>query len=123
MKFLARIIPLISLIPMLAFAASDFETGTNFSDFFKSVITFINGTLVPFVFALSFIVFLWGVFKTFILGGHEEEKQKEGKQLMVYAIIGFVVMLGLWGIVNFVSNGLGFGGNSITLPTGAPNLP
>lgn len=117
MKFLARIIPLVAFVPMLAFAASDFNTGGQFSVFLSSIVTFINGTLVPFVFAISFIVFIWGVFKTFILGGHEEEKQKEGKQLMIYAIIGFVVMLGLWGMVNFVSNGLGFGGQN------APNLP
>ncbi len=119
MKILLRLLPLSLLAPLFAFA----QGAGNFSDidrFVKNIITFMNGTLVPAVFALAFLVFIWGMFKTFILGGHEEETQEDGKKLMMYAIAGFVIMVSLWGIVNLLARGFGFSGQSIQ---NIPNLP
>lgn len=111
MKILSRLLPFALIAPLFAFAAPGDLTGV--TGFLRNIVVFINQTLVPVVFALAFLVFLWGMFKTFILGGHDEEKQSEGKSLMMYAIIGFVVMVSLWGIVNLVANGFGFSGASL----------
>ena len=91
------------LLPMIAFAR--FE---QLGEFVTEINVFINSTLVPLVFAIAFIVFLWGVFKAFILGGADETKRSEGRQLMLYAIIGFLLMVSIWGIVNLLSRGFGF---------------
>lgn len=90
------------LLPVIAFAR--FEEIKTFAN---DIAGFINSTLVPLIFALAFLVFLWGVFKVFILGAADEEKRKEGKNLMLYAMIGFLVMVSIWGIVNLLSKGLG----------------
>ena len=120
MKILLRLLPLSLLTPLFVFAQAGAGQLTPLRTFVQNIITFMNGTLVPLIFALAFLVFLWGMFKTFILGGHDEEKQSEGKQLMMYAIIGFVVMVSLWGIVNLVANGFGFQGQNLQ---NVPNLP
>lgn len=78
------------------------------NSFLNDVSTFINGTLIPLVFAVALLVFIYGVFNYFILGGGDEGKRDEGKQLMLYAIIGFVVMVSIFGIVNLIAGGLGF---------------
>lgn len=78
------------------------------NSFLNDVSTFINGTLIPLVFAIALLVFIWGVFKFFILGGGDEGAREEGKQLMLYAIAGFVVMVSIFGIVNLIAGGLGF---------------
>jgi hypothetical protein len=117
MKFVAKIIPVLLLTPMIAFGAGELTTVSTFID---NIVKFMNGTLVPLIFALAFLVFLWGMFKAFILGGSDEEKQSEGKSLMMYAIAGFVIMVSLWGIVNLVAQGFGFQGKSIQ---DIPNLP
>jgi len=120
MKILSRLLPLSLFAPFFAFAQTASGAG-NFAGvrrFVENLIDFINGTLVPAIFALAFLVFLWGMFKTFILGGHDEEKQGEGKQLMMYAIAGFVIMISVWGIVNLIANGLGMQGQTI-----APHIP
>ncbi len=85
----------------------------------QSFIGFINGTLVPLIFAVAFLVFIWGVFNYFILGGSNEEKRNEGKSFVMYGVIGFVVMMTVWGLVNIVKNSLDFGGNEVrpSLPT------
>lgn len=78
--------------------------------FIGDIITFIDVVLVPLVFAVAFIVFLWGVFNFFIAGGADEEKREKGKQFMVWGLIGFFVMVSIWGIVNLMVNTFGFGG-------------
>lgn len=86
----------------------------NFGD---SLIVIMNTVLVPVIFALAFITFLWGVFQYFIVGATQPEKRQEGVKFVMWSIIGFVVMISIWGIVNLVGN---------TLPTGPnnrPNLP
>ncbi len=118
MKFAAKVVPALLLTPLMVFAAPGDLNGIR--DFVNNIVSFMNGTLVPLIFAIAFLVFLWGMFKTFILGGSDEEKQAEGKSLMMYAIAGFVIMVSLWGIVNLVARGFGFQGQNIQ---DIPNLP
>jgi hypothetical protein len=115
MKMISRLIPLFLFVPTLSFAAAaDFK---GLKEFVDAIIGFINTTLIPAIFALGFLVFIWGMYKAFILGGSNEEKQGEGRQLMMYTIIGFVVMISLWGIVNLIHSGLNFDDNQIKPPT------
>ena len=115
MKILFRLIPLAFLVPLSAFAkVGEFKDA---KDFMQGLTNFINDAVVPAIFALGFLVFIWGMYKTFILGGSDEEKQGEGRQLMMYAVIGFVVMISLWGIVNLIANSLELNDKQITPPT------
>jgi hypothetical protein len=91
------------LVPALALA----QFG-EINSFFNDISSFINSVLIPLVFAIALLVFLWGMFKFFILGGHEEESRAEGRSLMMYAVVGFVLMVSIFGIVNLIANGLGF---------------
>jgi len=81
------------------------------------ILGLINQVLVPVLFAIAFITFLWGVYKYFIAEGDSEDGQKKGKQLMLYGIIGFFIMVSLWGLVNVVANTFGLTGWA------APALP
>lgn len=77
----------------------------------------INHIAVPFVFAAAFIVFIWGVFQTLILGKGDEEKAKAGRELIIWGIIGFVVMLSVWGLVNIVTGTFNFNNAAPPYPT------
>ncbi len=79
----------------------------------------INGVLVPLVFAIAFIVFIWGVFTYFILSGGNAEKREEGQKLMLYGIVGFFVMVAVWGLVNILLGTFQLNNNIPSLP-GAP---
>ena len=105
MKHLIKLIPFAGFAPMLAYAQGEFNELTSF---FDNIVEFIHDTLVPLVFAIAFLVFIWGVFNYFIMGGDDEEKQSKGKQLMLYGIGGFVIMVSVWGIVNLLAGGFGF---------------
>jgi hypothetical protein len=77
--------------------------------FLDNILTFMNGTLVPFLLAVAGFVFVWNAFRFFILGGSNEESQSKAKSLATWGIGAFVIILSLWGIVNLFVEGFGFG--------------
>ena len=101
-------------LPLVSFA----QTVRNLSDAGSFVINIINNVLVPVLFAVAFIVFLWGAFDTFILGASSEETKEKGKNLMLWGLIGFFVMVSIWGLVNILTGTVSFGNASG--PAGGP---
>lgn len=85
---------------------------TPLGTFLLLLVNIINNVLVPLLFGVAFIVFLWGMFRYFILGAANEEKRAEGQKLLIYGLIGFFVMLSLWGIVNVVKGTFIFGSDT-----------
>ncbi len=77
----------------------------------QNILYIINGILVPVLFALAFIVFLYGVADAYIFSRGDEEAVKRGHKLILWGIIGFVVMVSLWGLVNVVANTFGLAGS------------
>lgn len=72
----------------------------------------INRILVPLIFAIAFLVFVWGVFQYFIWGASDSKARETGRQFALAGIIGFVVILSVWGIVYLVMNTLSLSGGS-----------
>lgn len=119
MKFLSRLLPLSLFTPLLSLAATPGNFG-EVGGFIGRTLTFLNGVVVPAIFAIALLIFIWGMFNTFILGGSDEGKQEKGKQLMMYSIAGFILMVSILGIVNLLSSSLGFQGENLE---NIPNLP
>lgn len=116
----------LALTPMAALAQGNALNLQGFNVAITNIAAFINSILIPAIFTLAFFVFIWGVFKAFILGGHNQEKRDEGKQLVIWSIVGFVVMLSVWGLVNLVAGSLGFQGDRLdpdAIPTFGPGGP
>lgn len=90
------------VLPAFAFA----QTVDSAQSLASFVINFINNVAVPLVFALAFVVFIWGVFEFFILGASNDEKKKKGKSLMMYGLIGFFLMVSVWGLVHILTGTL-----------------
>ncbi len=79
-------------------------------DYSEGIIHIINAYLVPVLMAIAFIVFIWGVFKNFIWKGDSGEAHTEGSKFVAWGVIGFVIILSLWALVNIVASTLGLGG-------------
>lgn len=87
----------------------------------QTILYLINSVAVPVLFAIAFIVFLYGIAKAYIFSGGDAEAVSEGHRLVLWGIIGFVVMISLWGLVNVVSSTFGLGGYSAPpTPTSYP---
>jgi len=91
------------LTPMLVFAQiRDAE------DLGNTFINLINNVAVPLLMAVAFIVFIYGIFRYFIAGSSDEAKRKEATQIILYGIIGFALMVSVWGLVNILLNTFDF---------------
>ena len=98
-------------LPVVSFAAPAAPI-SNISDAGSFIINTINNIIVPVLFAVAFIVFLWGAFKTFIMGANSADVKKEGQNLMLWGLIGFFVMVSIWGLVNILTGTISFGNNT-----------
>ena len=103
--------------PFLAFAQTGIDK-TKITPYTNGIITVINTILVPVLFAIALITFLWGVYKYFILGAAEEKSRTDGKQFVLWGVIGFVVILSVWALVSIVMGAFGLtAGTTPTPPT------
>jgi len=84
------------LLPLQAHAMATFK------DFVSDFVDFFN-TVVLLIFAFAFLAFIWGVAQYVVFPGNEEKKEK-GKQIIVWGIIVFVIMISVWGIVTLFSS-------------------
>jgi uncharacterized membrane protein len=62
--------------------------------------------LVPLASTLCVVFFFWGLAK-FILNSGDEEKRKEGKDIMIWGILAMFVLVTIWGIIAFMQKTLG----------------
>lgn len=67
----------------------------------------INTVIVPIIFALAFLTFIWGIVNYFFINGGDEGKRAEGRQFAIWGIIGMVVLFSVWGFVNIMLSTLG----------------
>lgn len=113
LKKLKRFAPFAFLaLPVLALAQNPRTTGsvTNLQGAGDLFLGIIGSYVVPIIFALAFVVFLWGVFQ-YVKSAGDEAARETGKNHMIWGIVGLFVMGAVWGLVRVVSQTVG-------IPTG-----
>ena len=108
-KRLLKFVSVFSLTAFFPLVASAQVLG----DIVVTIQDFLN-SIVPVLIALGVVYFVWGVVQ-FVIGDNEEAKTK-GKDRIIFGLIGFAVIIGLWGLVNIVVNSLGFEAGSLAAP-------
>lgn len=82
-----------------------------FKDFIGSsdtgIVGALNTVVVPVIFAFAFAAFVWGVVNYFFISGGDEKKREEGRQFVLWGILGLVVLFSVWGFVNILLSTLG----------------
>lgn len=76
----------------------------------NTILYIINNILVPLLFAIAFIVFLYGIYKAYIYSAGDPEEVAKGHKLVLWGLIAFAVMISIWGLVNVVANTFGLNG-------------
>ena len=71
------------------------------NQFLGKVLVQIVNPIILLLSACAFVVFLWGVFE-FVRNAGNETKRKEGRQAIMWGIVGLVVIFGAYGIMNTV---------------------
>ena len=71
--------------------------------------------LIPFIIALTVLIFLWGIFK-FVISGGDGEARKEAQGYIIWGVVALFVMVSVWGLVNILVR-------SVNLDNTAPPAP
>ena len=79
----------------------------NLQEFLSATTAFIGNALIPLLFAIALLFFIWNTVRFFIISGAEQDAKENAKRLALYGIGAFVLLVSIWGIVNLLINGLG----------------
>lgn len=66
----------------------------------------IVSPLIELLMTLAFVLFIFGVVQ-YLVNPESEEKRSQGKQHMLWGIVGLTIMLSFWGILNIAINTFG----------------
>jgi hypothetical protein len=64
-----------------------------------AVVVQIINPIILLLSGAAFVVFLWGVFQ-FIRQAGDETKRTEGRQAILWGLIGLVIIFGAYGLIN-----------------------
>ncbi len=64
------------------------------------IIPIIDSVIIPFMYALAFIFFLYGISRFFF--SDSDEKRKEGRAFAIWGIIALAVIFSVWGLVRLL---------------------
>lgn len=89
-------------------------------DFLIGFIDFGNSVVIPLLFSIAFLFFIWNAFLFFILGGSNDEGKEKAKKLMLYGLMAMILMIVIWGVVKISTRALGIDRGSIICPDYIP---
>ncbi len=96
-------------LPFVAFGQTN-PGLTNIASFLGTIQALMN-TLVPIIILLAVLYFLWGLAQ-FVLNAGDDAARTEGRNKMIWGIVGLFVMVSVWGIVNFLQDAFGTDDNN-----------
>ncbi len=91
---------------MTAYAADALDTVLG-----KIYVNIVNPA-IEFAFIIATVIFLWGVFQ-YIMNAADKEKRQEGKDHMIWGMVGFLIMFGVYGIITLIANTIGVSGLTV----------
>ena len=91
------------LFPTLSFA----QSGGSLQLLLVGIGGFINVVLIPFILGIAFLIFLINAVRFFIIDGSNTEGHDNARNLALYSVGAFVLILSLWGMVNILADGIG----------------
>jgi hypothetical protein len=95
-----------SLVPLTGTSSStcSLQGNPKFQDLLCYITKIINDAVIPLIFAIATVAFVWGVVQFFFLNPSEESKKAQGRQFMIWGIISLAVMLSVWGLVGLLGS-------------------
>ena len=106
----------LTLAPFAASAA----TNQKLSDVISTIAGYLDSAL-KLVMGLAVLFFVWNVVRYFILKSDSANKA-EAAQYVMWSLIGFFVILSLWGLVNILMSTFNLNNNTPGSLTNLPNI-
>jgi hypothetical protein len=82
--------------------------------FLAKINQYILNPIILLLFAVAFLLFLWGVFQ-FVRQADNPKAREEGQKNIMWGIVGMFIMFGVYGIIAIVLSTIGVNVNTIFL--------
>lgn len=105
----------LSFSPILALAQSVGQTESSITGFAGSILRVFNSAVIPVLIGLAIIYFIWGLVG-FVKSAGDAKAQEAGKGHMIWGLVALVVMVSIFGIINWLQSATGLGTGTVTLP-------
>jgi hypothetical protein len=92
-------------LPNFAFAQNKL-TDKTVGGILQFLTNLISSTVIPLLFAVAIVVFIWGVIQ-YITAAGDTEKRNEGLQYIIWGLVGIFVMTAVWGLVSILTETFG----------------
>jgi hypothetical protein len=115
-----EILSIFVILGPLAFPLVAFAQVTSVQTFGTALIGFVNGTLLPFLFSVALLIFIYHVIRYFIVNPDNEKERESARRYAIYSILAFVLMTSVWGVVNLIVGGTGLGQSEPICPDSVP---
>ena len=89
-------------LPVITFAQDGAQ------QYLVNITLFVGNVVVPFLLGIAFLFFVVNVIRFFVFESNNEQGREKAKSLAVFGIGAFVVILIFWGIINILTDSLGF---------------
>ena len=86
--------------------------GATLITYITAVTAAIEVFLLPVLFALATLFFLFGVFRYFIVPSASNEDHEQARRYIIWGLAGLVTLFIFWGIINLILQILGIDGIS-----------
>ncbi len=87
-------------------------TFTDFKTLLEAFTCLIGIYVIPILFSLAFIYFLWNIANTIRTASNPTEV-KNARKTMIISVVALFVMVSVWGLVKILSTTFGLGGSYI----------
>ena len=101
----------LTIAPYMVFAQTVWDTcnnslgnDTTLATILCKLSVLIN-TIIPILITLGVVYFIWGVISYVI--AKEDEAKTKGRDMMIYGLIGLLVIVSVWGLVNVLKRSFG----------------
>lgn len=101
-----------TLIFTALFTLPLFASAQSLQTIMSNTLLFINNYLIPFIFGIAFVIFVFNMVRYFVLGAGNSDIQEDAKSIIFYSIGAFVFIIIFWGIINLVIGTIGIDGSA-----------
>ena len=112
----AALLPVVAFAQSTGIASGTFDQSSSLGKLLQGFLSFLN-YLVPILVSVAVAWLIWGILQ-YVLKADDEEERGKAKSTIVYGVVGIVIMVSVYGLVNLVQSSLGFDVNqNIKVPT------
>jgi succinate dehydrogenase/fumarate reductase cytochrome b subunit len=95
------------ILALLLISTPNVVSAQTLITFINTALQFVNIVIIPALLSVAFVIFTVNAVRFFIIGDSNDEKRENAKNLAIYSVSAFVLIVTLWGLVNLLASSIG----------------